>query len=315
MSSPNFAAVILFLLTAAAGFGAVQRVEQESFPLAPGGTVRFDAYRGAINVVAGAGDRVMVLVNLSLPAEAVAAQPVLDGFVLAGKSEGGVLTLTARNPLDRSARLSWNRRPRPEITYTLEVPAHVQLELQTADGSITVDSLRGRMQARARQGTIFFRQIDGSVDARTETGDVVVSRCTGDVTLRTVQGSIRIGSVGGRASLETMNGDIEFQAAHNAVLAVTKAGDITAGFASVADGSQVKTGFGNISAQVNADAAFSLHAQAGWGPLRTALPLESAGSDRAGRLTAIRNGGGPVLELRAPGGHVSLAPGDTFPPF
>lgn len=315
MILPRYSVFILSLLTVVVS-GAVQRVEQESFPLTSGGTVKLDAYRGAINVVAGEGDRVMVLVNLSLAAEAsTAARQVLDGFVLTGVMKNDVLTLTARNPLDRTTRFAWDRDPRPEITYTLEVPENVQLELETSDGSITVGNLRGRMQARARQGTIFFRQIDGSVDARTEKGDVVVSRCTGAVTLRTVQGSIRIGTIGGRASLETVDGDIEFQAAHAPVVAVTRSGDITAGFAAVAGGSQVRTALGNITAQVNPDAAFALRAQSGWGPVEAKLPFENEGNGRSGRLSGLRNGGGPLLELNASGGRVTIAPDDTFLPL
>jgi len=67
MILPRFSVFILSLLTVVVS-GAVQRVEQESFPLTSGGTVKLDAYRGAINVLAGEGDSVMVLVNLSLAA-------------------------------------------------------------------------------------------------------------------------------------------------------------------------------------------------------------------------------------------------------
>jgi len=286
---------------------AVQRLEDQTFPAAPGITVRLDAYRGAINVVAGSNDTVRVTVALLLPADdTVAAQAVLDGFVLRAETKDGVLHLTARNPLDRSTRFTWNKEPRPDITYTIEVPAQVHLDLQTNDGSIMVDSLSGRMRARAKTGTIFFRQIEGTVDARTETGDVIVSRCTGAVVLRTRQGDVRIGMVGGRASLETVEGDIELQSAHDAVKALTQSGDITAGFATVAEASQIRTALGNIRAQINPETAFSLRAVSGWGRVTNQLALEDAGNGGSGRLSGQHNGGGPLLELRANGGRVTI---------
>lgn len=246
---------VLFLLGFVWSFSslsAVQRVEEQSFPATAGITVRLDAYRGAINVVAGAGDRVRIIVAQTMSGDQpAAAQTVLDGLTLAAETKEGALHFTARNPRDRNTRFNWTKDPRPEITFTLEVPEHVHLDLQTNDGSITVESLGGRMRARAQTGTIFFRQIDGTVDARTETGDVVVSRCTGAVVLRTQRGDVRIGMVGGRASLETVEGDIEFQSAHDAVKALTHSGDIKAGFAAVTGGSQVRTALGNISAQLN----------------------------------------------------------------
>lgn len=286
---------------------AVQRVEDQTLPATPGITVRLDTYRGAINVVAGSNDAVRVIVALLMPTDdPAAAQTVLDGFVLRAETKDGVMQLTARNPLDRSTRFTWTKDPRPEITFTLEVPAHVHLDLQTNDGSITVDSLSGRMRARAKTGTIFFRQIDGTVDARTETGDVIVSRCTGAVTLRTHQGDVRIGMVGGRASLETVEGDIELQSAHDGVRALTQSGDITAGFANVVKASQIRTALGNIRAQINPDTAFSLRAVSGWGRVTNRLALDEVGNGRSGRLSGQLNGGGPLLELRANGGRVTI---------
>jgi hypothetical protein len=292
---------------------AVQRVEDQSFPASPGLAVRLDTYRGAINVVAGDSNRVRVTVVQTMPADQTeAAQAVLEGFALVAETKDGALHLTARNPRDRSTRFTWSKDQRPEIIFTLEVPAHVHLDLQTNDGSITVDSLSGRMRARAKTGTIFFRQIDGTVDARTETGDVVVSRCTGAVTLRARLGDVRIGMVGGRASLETVEGNIEFQSAHDAVKALTRSGDIKAGFAAVAEASQVKTALGNISAQLNPEAAFSLKAVSGWGRVTNRLALEDAGNGGSGRLSGRHNGGGPLLELKASGGRVTIEPANSW---
>ncbi len=288
---------------------AAQRVEAQSFPAAPGITVRLDAYRGAINVVAGASDTVRVTAVLLLPTNDAATAPgVLAGFTLSAETKDGILQLTARNPLDHSTRFVWNKEPRPEITFTVEVPAQVHLDLLTNDGSITVDSLSGRMRARAKTGTIFFRQIDGTVDARTETGDVVVSNCTGAVTLRTRQGDVRIGMVGGRASLETVEGNIELQSAHDSVKALTHSGDITAGFATVANASEIRTALGNIRAQINPETSFSLRAVSGWGRVTNRLALDDVGNGDSGRLFAQHNGGGPLIELRANGGRVTVEP-------
>ncbi len=313
MSERSFIRYFLgFVLTSISLLG-FQRVEQESFPLPPGGMVKIDAYRGEINVVAGAADRVRVIVNVSVPAEtAEAGRQVLEGFALTGAVNDGVVTISTRNPRDGSVRFVWSKDPRPEITLTVEVPERVDLDLQTGEGGINVESLTGRMRARAEHGTIFFRQIDGDVEARTGTGDILVSRCTGSVTLRAVQGSVRIGAVGGRASLETVSGDIELQSAHGIVTAVTKAGDIEAGFAEVTGGAQLETALGNIHARVNPAAAFSLRAVSGWGPVESRLSLEGEGNARGSRLSGLHNGGGPLLELKAGGGRVSIAPGEDW---
>ncbi|MEY3774442.1 MAG: hypothetical protein RLZZ129_1222 [Verrucomicrobiota bacterium] len=263
----------------------------------------------------GSGGRlVQVDFEITVPAALNAELRTSGGHIKVGDLQGNLTARTSGGQIQLGHIRGEVKAGTSGGSVTL-AQASGPVELRTSDGSITVGNLRGRMQARARQGTIFFRQIDGSVDARTEKGDVVVSRCTGAVTLRTVQGSIRIGTIGGRASLETVDGDIEFQAAHAPVVAVTRSGDITAGFAAVAGGSQVRTALGNITAQVNPDAAFALRAQSGWGPVEAKLPFENEGNGRSGRLSGLRNGGGPLLELSAGGGRVTIAPDDTFLPL
>jgi len=178
----------------------------------------------------------------------------------------------------------------------------------TYDGGIKVGDLRGDMKARTETGTIFFRRIDGNVDAQAESGDVVVSRSTGSVNLRTVVGNVRIGMVGGHARLETVNGNIELQTAHGVVEANATEGDIDAGFATITGQSRIVTKVGNITATMNPSESFSIEAKARWGKVRNQLALTTnkGGSGRR-HLNGDYNGGGPLIELKASGGSVSIS--------
>ncbi len=291
---------------------AVQRVEQLTVPVKPGCTVKIDSYRGAINILPGLDEEVQVHVHAAVETEdAEWGRQLLAALEVNATVVDNEVRITVRNPRDSSVRFAWSKETRPEIELTVHVPAHSNLNLVTTDGGIVVDNLRGDMQARSQSGTIFFRQIDGSVNAATESGNVIVSRCTGAVTLKTIQGDVRIGAVGGRAVLETVNGDIEVQTAQSAVTAQTSAGDITAGFANLSAPSKIQTALGNIRARVNPTTAFSLNATSSWGKVTSRMDIEtSAGGSGRSKLSGRHLGGGPLLNLRASGGHVLIEAGE-----
>ena len=309
---PHFLALALLL----SGAEAAQRVEQQALAVQSGCTVRVDAYRGQINVVTGGSDEVRVSVALELPeTKPGQARAVLDAFTLTSEATEYEVRFTARNARDRDVRFAWEDSMRPQMVFTVTVPEHCHLDLQTRDGNITVDPLRGNMRARSETGTITFRRIDGTIDAATRTGDVVVSRCTGTVKLRSIQGNVLIGTVGGRAQLETMDGDIEVQTAYGAVEAATSNGDVSAGFARMLERSHLKTSLGDIHAKVNPTEGFSLLASAGLGRVTAKLDLAAAiGGKRRGKLAGQYQGGGPLLDLKAGGGNVLVEAGEpVFP--
>lgn len=296
------------------GSQAAQRVEQQTFAVRPGCTVRLDAYRGAIRVETGANDTVHVRAVIDYaPANPAHAEPVLGGFQLAAVTAGNEIRLLARNAKDSGTRFTWDKDERPRIVYHLTVPEHCNLDLLTPDGGITVAPLQGAMRAQADQGTIFFRQVNGSVEAVTRTGNVIVSRCTGPVNLKSVQGDVRIGAVGGKASLQTVDGDIEIQTAYAGVIAATANGDVTAGFAKLPEQSQIKTSLGSIRATVNPSEAFSLQAAASFGKVVAKVDVAAIkGGNGRSKLRGTYQGGGPLLELKAASGNVIIEPGEPL---
>ncbi len=304
-------------LCAAGELRAVQRVEQQSFAVRPGCLVKIDTYRGLINIVPGTGNEVKIVVRSNLPAEKPeSASAVLDGFELKASNQNNVVQITARNPRDSGVRFTWSKDLRPEIEFTVEVPAHCDLDLLTKDGGITVGNLRGNLKARTENGTIFFRQIEGDVDAFTPNGDVTVSRCTGSVNLRAVQGDIRVGTVGGRARMETVNGDIEVLSSYAAIQATTSVGDVRVGFAQLDEKSKIQTAIGNITAKINPAMRFLINATSSWGKVTSGFASDAQlGSRVHGQLTGQYNGGGPLIELKASGGHIAIAPGEPLFPL
>jgi DUF4097 and DUF4098 domain-containing protein YvlB len=206
-------------------------------------------------------------------------------------------------------RFTWNDRNRIDLAYFISVPKSCNVDLTTADGSITVGNVDGRHRARAELGKIFFRRIDGSLDAVCGEGDIIMSRCSGDATLRTRRGTIRIGWVGGKADLKNSSGDIEIQNAVGGLTAHAEAGDVQAGFPKEVTGdAKVTTNGGTIYARFDAEAHCSIDATSSvLGHVESSLPLASeSGSVSRSHLAGKLNGGGTKIVLKASGGHVKI---------
>lgn len=319
MRHGGFLCFLFALALPATGLVAAQRLEEQSFPVQPGCTLRLDTYRGLINVVAGSDFEVRISVSLDLPnVKPEEAKPVLDGFTLDAATADNEVRLTARNPRDSNLHFIWEKVLRPVMIFTVTVPEHCNLDLRTKDGGITVEALRGDMRARGEVGSIFFRRVDGNVDAATRTGDVVVSRCTGAVILKSNKGNVQVGTVGGRTQIETKSGDIEIQTTYGPVNAQTDVGEVTVGFAQVAEASKIVTLLGNIFATVNPKVGCSFLAEVGWmGKITSRLTVTagSSGSVHSRRLAEEYHGGGPLIDMKASSGHVTIEPAEPLFPL
>lgn len=292
----------------------MQRVEQKSFPLTAGGTVRLNTYRGLVNVSAGEGDKVTVTVrSVSGEEKEENARRALDSLDLSMAARNGEISITASNIRETGVRIDLFELKKIEIFFEISVPENCNLDLSTDDGSITVGSLAGNMKARTETGQIFFRRIDGNVEARSRSGDIIVSRCTGSVDLKCLQGNISVGTVSGRATLETVNGDIEIMSAYDVVMAKAAEGDVSAGFAQITGPSSIRTAVGNITTIINPDTGFSIKAKSRWGKIYSDMNVDtSRGGSGRSKLVGDYKGGGPELDIEAPGGYVRIKPGEPL---
>lgn len=306
--------LFLIVLLAVGPGRAMQRVEQQRFSLAANGIVSLTTYRGFINIVEGDGDQVEISVrSISTYAEEAEARNALDSLQLSMTARDDGIFITAANPRETGIRIDLFELKKLEIHFDLVVPPHSNLEIMTADGSITVGNLTGNVKARAETGSISFRHIDGNIQAETRVGNVILARCTGSVNLKASQGNLQVGTVGGRAIMETVNGDIEIMNARNVVDAQVANGDVSAQFAQITGPSRIRTAVGNITTVINPDEKFSIKARSRWGKIFSEMKVDtSRGGSGRSRLVGEYLGGGPQLEIEAPGGYVRIKPGEPL---
>lgn len=92
---------------------------------------------------------------------------------------------------DSERRRSWS------VSYRVEVPSNFDVNLETSNGSVAVDGVRGRIDMESSNGSVRLTDVGGRVNARTSNGSVHVtltgSRFDGDgMTVVTSNGSARL---------------------------------------------------------------------------------------------------------------------------
>lgn len=233
-----------------------------------------------------------------------------DGIQITGKLRVGGATLTeARSNLDeleiRAAADPANPRTfRVELHYPLalkgqcpaaslriSVPEPCSAKIETTNGGIQVQGLKGAVELDSSNGAIAVRDVAGAVRVGTSNGRVEVENVSGSLEGRSSNGAVVAREIGGPCDLETSNGRVEYRAAADATAAV-----------------DLRTSNGSIHVTLSKSIAANLELRTSIGRTRVDVgeaPLQNVRSGR-GWFTAAMNGGGVPVNARTSNGSITL---------
>jgi DUF4097 and DUF4098 domain-containing protein YvlB len=174
------------------------------------------------------------------------------------------------------------------IDYELEVPVETQLMSTTGSGDVSVEGIRGPVNARSGSGDMKFRSLSGDVSLKTGSGDARLQEIAS-----------------GRVEVETGSGDVELRDLRCAMRVRTGSGDIRAE-GDLAGDWTLHAGSGEINVRLPSQTGFELDAHTSSGEIHTSLPITVQGSVGRGELRGQVNGGGARLELRTGSGDISI---------
>ncbi|HVF40500.1 MAG TPA: DUF4097 family beta strand repeat-containing protein [Gemmatimonadaceae bacterium] len=156
---------------------------------APGGTVSMEGLRNGGVYVTG-WDRSEMLVRTRVRAQARSesrARQIASQVrtVISGS------TITAEGPRDNDDDESWS------ASFVVSLPHRSNIRVDTRNGPVSVENLRGNMSLETRNGPLSLRDLGGSVRARTTNGPLTItlsgSRWEGDgLEARTSNGPLSI---------------------------------------------------------------------------------------------------------------------------
>ncbi len=174
------------------------------------------------------------------------------------------------------------------IDYELEVPVETQVSSTTGSGDVSVEGIRGPVNAKSGSGDMKFRSLHSDVNLKTGSGDARLEEISG-----------------GRVDVETGSGDVELRALRCAMRVRTGSGDIRAEGELVGDWT-LHAGSGEIAVRLPSETGFDLDAHTSSGEIHTSLPITVQGSIGRGELRGKVKGGGARLELRTGAGDISI---------
>lgn len=287
-----------------------EHVEEHRFVSKPGGTVRLTTFAGGIRVTPSGADEVRVVIHKTPnSAKPDAARRWLEQVEVAAHQSGESVNVEVRDRRP-AVRLTLADRVEGHLRFEVYVPRRCHLHLETRQGQIDVGpELMGNVRARVESGSVVLGRIDGDVDVRLETGELQLSRATGNATLRVARGDLTVGTVFGRAVLRSGSGGIEILNARGGLDASATAGDVEAGFPrTLSAASNISASGGSITVTLDPAVDLEIEASSVWGRVSARdLPLTPrAGGNGRRRLVGALNAGGPLLKLRANGGHVRI---------
>ncbi len=170
---------------------------EQAFPA--GGSLRVASDRGDIQVVAGADDKLRVLINkVVVSPSATRAESDAANMKPSISVAGDVVTINANT---RSGAMNME----------IQIPRKAAVDLMTLRGDIRVTGREGAVKVHTSRGDVTVEDVNGSATIHLRRGDLRATHVTGDVNAEGRGDETVMEDIGGRAVLQgEYNGPVRF---------------------------------------------------------------------------------------------------------
>ena len=263
--------------------------EEKRFDAASTVELHLYTFDGAVEI--RSWDRPEVVVDIQKRGEDKAAVAKVQ---VVTERTGNKIQIEARHPARPHVFVGFSGLFSTTARLIASVPRKINLLVRTADGSITLERVDGRVELRSGDGTIKVVETSGSLLAETGDGSIHLDEVAGRIEARTDDGSIRISGTPGGIRVRSGDGSIVMRLRRGTVMT---------------EDWLVTTRDGSISAELPDDLNANIEADPGSdGRTRSELTLINLqGGTRTDRLLRGRMGqGGHMFQLRTGDGTIRL---------
>jgi len=180
----------------------LQEEFSQVYNLAAGGTVDLKNTNGSVTLTGWDQPRVQLTAI-----KKGHSKPDLDAVTLDIRSDQGRLTVRTVYPQGHRDGVS--------VSYTLSVPRHVNLELDTVNGSVKISGVSGAINTATKNGSISVLNSSGAATATTINGSITIEldqvTMNNDMKFTTTNGSIKVhlpANINADVQASTTNGGI-----------------------------------------------------------------------------------------------------------
>ena len=204
---------------------------------------------------------------------------------------------------------SWgrgHRGPRIEV----RMPKNADLQIDTGDGSVETQPLRGHVKIHTGDGSVRVQAVDGNVDIDTGDGSITVEGAKGDIRLHTGDGHIEARNLDGRVDANSGDGHIKIDGRLDALNVKTGDGSIDARVepgSKLSGGWSIRTGDGSVDLVLPADLQANIDASTNDGHISLGIPVTVEGTFSNSQIHGKMNGGGQSLTIHTGDGSIRLS--------
>ncbi len=174
------------------------------------------------------------------------------------------------------------------ISYDLVVPVETRLVSKTGGGDLSVEGIRGPVDANSDGGDFKISRVGAGVQIATENGDATIEETgSGDVEVSTGAGDVKLSGHRGAFRVTTDSGDVTIQGSPAAEW-------------------KLKAGSGDVEIHLGTQAAFELHAHTNSGSIDTDVTITLDGAKDRRNLRGKVGGGGPLVDIDTSSGNVRI---------
>jgi hypothetical protein len=265
--------------------------EEKKFAVTGPAQLALTTFDGSIEVRGWDRNEVLVEVEKRGPDQAT-----VDKIKVNASQSGNTITLDVAKPSPLTTT-GFQRSPSASLIVT--VPLQTAITARSGDGSITIRRVNGKVDLNTEDGSVRIEDVKGDLAVRTGDGSVHARQIDGHVTINTGDGSVGVDGVLAGLELETRDGSIEVTARTGSV---------------VESGWSVTTGDGSIRLEVPEGFNAELDAQSADGRVRVdkladQAPSTSEREERDRDRSSVRGklgAGGKPLKLRSGSGSITV---------
>jgi DUF4097 and DUF4098 domain-containing protein YvlB len=205
--------------------------------------------------------------------------------------------------------ISWGHNSR-SLHIEVRMPREADLQVDTGDGSVQVESLHGNVGVHTGDGSVKANFLNGTIDLHTSDGSIAVDGLKGDIRLRTGDGSIEAHDIDGKVEADSGDGHIRIAGRFDGLNVKTGDGSVDTRVqpgSKMATSWTIRTGDGSVDLVLPADFQADINATTGDGHISLGIPVTVEGTFSKSEIRGKMNGGGQPLTIHTGDGSIRLS--------
>jgi hypothetical protein len=265
-------------------------LQEKTLTTEAGKTLTLSSSAGAVNIIAGTTNEVLVKIYGNENAESAFVFNVYN-------VDKGIKVDGQKKSSDFSSI---------KLRFDITVPANYNVDIYTGGGEVSITGINGNSKVSTSGGKIEISKTNGNIDASTMGGKIMLSDNIGNSDVSTSGGKIEAYNFNGNISASTQGGSINLTGSNGSIKAYTGGGSIDLDYSGVNKGIDISTMGGSIKVDLPSDFDADADVSTMVGKIKCDFAQAEKGMVSSYIKTKFNNGGEP-FKCSTMAGSISIS--------